>query len=208
MKKCIKFLLFLILFVGFVLPGCDPLEDDCNCPELLGDFFDIESLALRNFQVDGNGNEAAIDPMIGVDWDDYILRGTFGVTFFGAIDPVPDYNFSLMSSAYSCSCLDNGTKGSQEKLTEFKVITRNDFDADHLANDTINSLINISVFRNEPIDLNTFLQTDTTNIGYDAFDLTLKSAPTSSEEFAVDILIRLDNGEEFLSPTGSVKLNM
>lgn len=205
MKTYLKFILFLLLFVGFVFPGCDPV--DCNCPDIIGAFFDIESLEVQNVRVNNDGSRDEIhNANIEVDWQQYILRGDFGVSFFGNNQPRPNFGFSLMPTAYGCSCIENGHNGSIEKLAQFKVITRNDFNEDYLANDTINALINISIWRNDPMDLDEFIQSDTSDIHYQNFDLSLKYAPTLSTEFAADIYIQLMNGEEYLVTNNPIKL--
>ena len=208
MKPFFKLSLFFLLFVGFTIPACkDDIGVDCNCPDIEGAYFDIDEVELKNIRIKENGFiEQVHNPAIEVDWDQYILNGEFGVSFFGYNDTSPKFDFSLIPSAYGCSCLGSGYNGSMEKFSEFKVITRNDFDDEHLANDTINALIDISVFGNDPIDLGEFLERDTSNIQFLRFDLTLKSAPTLSNDFDVDLLIRLNNGDEILSSNGSVKL--
>ncbi len=209
MKPILKFFLFLILFVGFVLPGCDKDNGvDCNCPDIIGDYFDIESVALHNFRILDNGSRDEIhNENIEVEWDDYFIQTEFGVSYFGDITAPPSrsLDFSLMPAAYGCSCIGNGSRGSLEKYSDIKVITRNDFDENHLANDTINSLVNIAIYGNDNMDLNEFLESDTNNIMAPYFFLDLKSGPTLSDEFSVDVLIRLNNGDEFLASNGVVK---
>ena len=110
MKSYIKFLLFVLLFIGFVFPSCSDDDYECNCPELIGEFFDIETVDLKNFSLRENGTKQPIEDInTAIDWDQYVMRGEFGVSFFGYNESTPGFNFSLMPAAYGCSCIGNGS---------------------------------------------------------------------------------------------------
>ena len=168
---------FTVLFtVGFSLPGCF-----CNCPKLRGQYFDVREMRVTN----------------GMIPEGYRLFVDFDVSYYNFNkNQLEPFNFSLINSAYACSCLKDGEDGSKEKLQGLTVITKNDFDPQHLANDTINDLLDVQIYR-EKYDLQNYLQQDTSAYLYRGYTFLLKKKPQLNKEFKVEVILTLDNGEVF-----------
>ena len=132
----------------------------------------------------------------------------FEVEYYGFdIEESPGFEgFSLIPSAYSCSCILNGINGSEEKLEDITIISKYDFDSLHLANDTINDLFTIDNYEME-LDLVTFLETDSSAIRSEDFYLKLKQGPENPGPFQVEVTLKLDNGESYQVISDEVMLN-
>jgi hypothetical protein len=197
-----------IMVSGFAFQNCNPFEVDCNCPPFLGDYFDIQGIELINYKKRG---ECCVDKILGneeVKFSDY-----HGLT----IDCVVEYHtsncnrnkpwgFSIINSALACSCLENGWEGSkEEKLTSMTILTLNDFDDEHLANDTINALFEVR-FHNEILDLNEYLLQDTSIMKFEDFGLKLKKAPELDNEFKIKVIMELSTNEIYESESLPIKI--
>ena len=191
--------LTLFLSIGFVFPSCEDI--DCNCPDILGNFFDIQGINTENC-CGPNANSGGL-----IDWEDYRLNLNFDVDYYGwePEERTGFPNLSLMPSAYACSCAYDGYGGSEEKFEDLIIITKYDFDSLHLANDTISDIFNISMY-SEPEDLQTFLANDTSFIMYEDFVLTLQQGPQMEGDFQLELIIKLDNGEEYRKETSKITL--
>lgn len=193
-KKAKYIILTLVFTIGFSLPSCD---DDCDCPKPLGSYFDINNVKLINYKKRGDccADEAKAGQSIMLT--DYFLYVKFNVEYYSFHDNTnTKADFSLISNAVACSCLENGVNGTKEKLKELIVITKNDFDNNHLANDTINDLLDISTYGGKQ-DLQTYLQKDTSTYLYEAYTLLLKKTPVLNKEFITEVTIKLDKGEVY-----------
>ncbi|QHT71320.1 hypothetical protein GXP67_34025 [Rhodocytophaga rosea] len=162
--------------IGFTLPGCF-----CNCPKIRGQYYDVREMKVANIMTP----------------EGYRLLVDFDVSYYNFNKSQPEQlNFSLMNSAYACSCLKDGEEGSKEKLHELTVITKNDFDPQHLANDTINDLLDIQMYP-ATYDLQSYLQQDTSGFLFRNYNLILKKKPQLNKEFKVEVNLKLDNGEVY-----------
>lgn len=197
MKYTKSFILTLALTIGFVWPGCDPI--DCNCPDIDGQYFDIQGMAAENCC----SNDV-------LPWQDYRLFLNFEVDYFGEATPIEDSNFnpfSLMPSAWACSCIFNGIDGSMEKLANVTMITKQDFNSNYLANDTITNLFLIETREStETMDLLTYLETDTSFIRFENLIFNLKEGPDTTKAFQMDVILELENGEVYEVTTDEIMI--
>ncbi|MGB0862538.1 MAG: hypothetical protein ACPG19_03110 [Saprospiraceae bacterium] len=208
MKTLKAFFLTLILVVGF---GCF-----CDCPELVGDYYNILGLNdLKHIQIKNNeylyleGNDT-------VKFEDYkgLMFGFKTEFVFGENEAHIPFHFSLMNTAYGTSCpcyfYTDGHNGSLQEVKSFDIITMNDFDSVHLANDTINEYFITSY--NVPLD--SFLLQKRTNlhkpfgIGGDEeqlmFQLSLTERPTLDSTFQVKVNIELNDGAVYSTESDAI----
>jgi hypothetical protein len=196
MKSKIIFLT-AVLTIGITFQHCYP---DCECSPIDGPFFDIKGIEVSN-----KPNESK------VDFADY-----FGFDLVYKVDFVVEnspkncrWDFSLMNSALACDCEFNGWLGSKsEKLDDITVITLNDFDAEHLANDTITDLMQVWTGEFNQKDLNEYLEQDTALIPSQAFEygLMLKKAPELNKEFKVKVIVGLSTSETYEVETEPIEI--
>lgn len=187
------FLLTVLLTIGFSFHNCsDPF--DCGDFGDIPDFFDIRGFRLDHLDRD---NSRTIDSGL-VDYDEYgFLRMIFDVEYV-AYQEQNHWDFSLMNSAYSCTPPEAGTEGAKEEaLANLTVITLNDFDENHFANDTLNDLISIGYRHYESLDLTTFLAAQEGNVEREVLYLSLESRPTLNQDFQVRVRVDLSNGERY-----------
>lgn len=186
--------LTLLLTVGFTFQNCDI----CNCPKPKGDYFNINGISADSYRKRGTccadkmgtGEEAVLS--------DHSLLVRYQYEYFSARQfSAPWAGISLLSSAAACDCFEDGTLGTKEYLRQFTVVTLNDFDAQHLANDTINDLLRIQTSLNNIQDLTDYLRTDTARIQQFSYTLYLRKRPTLQLPFAAKVSVTLQNGESY-----------
>lgn len=196
-------LLTLILISGFTLQ-CNI----CDCPSIDGSYFDIKGMELIHYKQVDACCQAPMTENEAATFSNYkALSLEYQVDYYGENCRHPHFpDFSLINSAMACSCAYNGVAGSKnEKITSLTVITLNDFDAQHLANDTINDLLSANV-DGEIRDLTEFLSTDTSLIYSEAMYLKLKKAPELNEEFKVKVRLELSTSEVYEAESVPVKI--
>ncbi len=181
-------LLTTLLTIGFTFQNC---MNKCDCPRIDGLFFDIKGIALSN-----------IPSKEKVDFENYFgINLAYQVDFITSVDEKNQpWNFSLMNTALACDCVFNGISGSKnENLDNVTVITLNDFDSEHLANDTINDLMQVRVGEFNLVDLNQYLEQDSMLIPKVNFELglMLKKAPELNKKFEVKIIVDLSTTESY-----------
>lgn len=191
-------LLATILTIGFTFQNCNK---ECDCPPIEGSFFDIKGITISNMPSKAQ-----------VDFDNY-----FGINMAYQVDYITctyekkqDWNFSLMNTALACDCEFNGFLGSKnEKLDNVTVITLNDFDSEHLANDTINDLMQVRVGEFNFVDLNQYLQQDSMLIPEVNLELglMLKKAPELNKSFEVKIIVDLSTTETYESTSQPITID-
>ena len=104
-----------------------------------------------------------------------------------------------MNSAYGCSCAYDGDSGSkEEQLEKVTIITLNDFDDDHLANDTINDLF-VSNLNYLPIEDYIANNNDNIRDPYEGFRL--EKAPVLNKNFKAKVIVELSTGEVYEAET-------
>lgn len=94
-----------------------------------------------------------------------------------------------------------------EKLSNITVITLNDFDENHAANDTINDLILVrSIYSKETEYLKDYLLKDTLNIKFPVIQLKVDRKPTLNENYKVKVIVELSTGEVYQEVSKSIKI--
>lgn len=210
MKTLKTLFLTLVLIVGF---GCF-----CECPEIAGTYYNILGLDnLRHTQLKNNEfSYLAENDTVG--FEDYKgLEFSFNSEFtFGENEiPAAPFHFSLINTAYgfSCHCYNNGDFGSLQKIEAFDIITINDFDSLHLANDTINEYF---VTESEAT-LDSFLLRKNSRLFSSwrpigivedelKFYLFLNKRPVLDSVFQVKVTIELDNGTVYSMKSDAIYL--
>ena len=201
-------ILSLFLAIGFTFQNCNPFEVDCNCKPITKPYFDIQGIELIQYKKRG---ECCADKL--ANQEEVFLSDYSGLSInFKAENIALNESlkairvFSLMSSASACSCFYDGELGSKnERLKSLNLITLNNFDKNHLANDTINDLFNVNLFGNR-IDLNKYLSQDTSLIKYNSILVELKKAPDLNEEFKVKVVMGLSTSETYESVSYPIKI--
>lgn len=191
--------LVLILAIGFSFGNCI-FVDPCDCPPFLGDFFNIQGIDLSNYKKRGDCCADKMAENEQVAFGQYHgMVVDFEVEYHSSNDTPPiEDAFSLIPSAWACSCLDNGWQGSKNEVLEFlTVITLNDFDNEHLANDTINDLLSVNAF-GDITDLDTYIMENASSlIMFEDITLKLKRAPALDTKYRVKVSMGLSTGEVY-----------
>ncbi|AFL81241.1 hypothetical protein Aeqsu_1762 [Aequorivita sublithincola DSM 14238] len=199
--------LVFVLVIGLPLQMCSPIDDDdCNCGVVTGKYFDINGMELKNYKKVGENSVNLMIPNEAVSYEKYAgLTVEYSVDYISQSRPKRP-SFSLIPSAYACSCIGNGDYGSKfEKLSNITVITLNDFDETHKANDTINDLILAKGFYNQEDEyLQNYLINDTTNIQLPAIKLLVDRKPTLDENYKVKVIVELSTGEIYQNVSESI----
>lgn len=203
-------ILVFALVVGLPLQMCSPEGNggDCNCGPVTGRYFDINGMELNNYKTVGTNSVSLMVEDEVVQYADYA-----GLAVEYSVDYISQSrskwpSFSLIPSAYACSCVFDGELGSKnEKLSNLTVITLNDFDEDHLANDTINDLIVVKGFYNQADQyLEDYLVNDTINIQIPGIQLNIDKKPTLNENYKVKVIVELSTGEVYQKESASIKI--
>ncbi len=208
--------LTFLLAIGFSISfqNCD-IDDEtsCNCPTLLGEYFDIQEIELEHYVRVGDCCQIEVQSGESVAFDDYNnITLQFLVDYHSSIEETPEphqhWNFSLMNSALACTCIENGFRGSQEEVLEnLSIITLNDFDDQYAANDTITDLFKIkSLNDSEAIEISEFLNRDTLTIMSQYLFLELQKAPEASEDFQVKVNVDLSTDESYEVESKAIKI--
>jgi len=185
-------LITALLIVGFSFHNCsDPF--DCGDFGEVHDFFDIQGLSI--FHVDADGGPLDSD---SIRYRDYGYFTIYYDVEYLAYQQERSFDFSLMSQAYGCSPEIAGLAGSKEEAYEsITIITLNDFDENHMANDTINDLILSGYSDTEQIELDGFIDGQEGNVESQYLYLSLKKKPSLNQEFQFRIRVDLSTGERY-----------
>ena len=201
--------LVFALVVGLPLQMCSPENGgDCNCGPVVGRYFDINGMDLNNFKKTGDNSVAKMIANEAVPYAEYAgLAVEYQVDYISQSRSKRP-SFSLISSAYACSCIGDGDYGSKyEKLSNITVITLNDFDETHAANDTINDIVLVKSFLSEEDSyLNDYLVNDTLNIRFPGIQLKVDRKPTLDENYKVKVIVELSTGETYQKVSESIKI--
>lgn len=189
---------FLFLFsIGFSFQNCKESSfDDCGCGPFLGNYFDINGLEIISYK---KRETCCKDPILVNETVSFNNLSIIALNF--KVDYLAARNHSSIASFFStlnaCTCAQSGRLGAKnERLSNLSIITLNDFDATHLANDTINDLFDNITYNNKQ-DLNTFLATDTSFIKNTGLEISLKTAPQINKQLKFKAIIKLSNGEVY-----------
>ena len=190
--------LTLILSVGISFQSCEKIEFGNSCgdlPQFLGSYFDIHGINVINYKKRG---ECCADPIgqgESVSFSDITnINIRFLVDYMALNKDRQRSVFSLMKTLNACTPALNGQLGSKtEKLNSFSIITINDFDSSHLANDTINDLL----YCGKKQDFKEYLAQDTGLLKVTEFYLALKTRPVLNNEFKFKVMVELSTGEHY-----------
>jgi len=195
-------LLSLLLIVGFTFNNCAP---DCHFPDPYYPYFDIEGLTINNYN---NSADVLLEYDV-INFSDY--RGftiIYDVAFVASLKPKTiNWNLGLLNSAYACSPPLHGESGSKtEKLRKLTILTVNDFDEEHLANDTINDILALN-YAYPQMSLNEYLEEDTSFIKHHELPLKLEHQPVLNDTFQVKIIVELSTNEVYEAESEAIILN-
>lgn len=138
--KTLRLLTLTLLFtIGVGIPSCMV----CECPPLEGNYFRPENAFLSNYRRLTEVQNEYLDEFDSVALENYRIALEFNYSYYGSISPSHAAPFSLMNSAYACTCQENGKLGSKEKIESINLLTVNDFNAEYQAGDTINELFGL-----------------------------------------------------------------
>jgi len=193
------FVLTTLLVLGFSFPSCSSLN--CNCPDET--FFNVEGLDVLLYQDANLGLPIAEGDTIGFNTAKYIHL-EYLVDYHTKVTPQRDWSFSLINSAYACSCIESAVRSKTEKLVNFSITTLNNFDDEHLANSDITDLFEFEGnfyddyfnggFSNMPLSERITNMTDRTLDGEDMV-LKLTKAPELNQAFKIKVVMELSDGE-------------
>ncbi len=186
--KTIRIIALIALFtLGFGLPSC---TDDCSCPPVEGKYFSIQDILLNSYGLTAEGMLQIAEENDTINLGDYLLNVAFETEYVSLLPHKNAVSFSLINSAYACSCLGNGMDGAKEKVTSFQLISLNNFDTEHQAGDTVNSLFELDYYGPSTKPEEFFQQ----HLWEEQYFLTLKEKPASSEPLQLKLVLSLDNG--------------
>ena len=196
-------ILTILLVSGISFQSCS--DDECLCctnGEYKA-FFDIQDLQVKHWDV----NQKQIENN-SIRFEDYGFINLHFIVEYLVHQRNNRFNFSLINSAYGCSPLPPGEKGSKEEAFEsLQIITLNDFDENHKAGDTINDLLEVVDFfqGNDPVLLNDFLLNHTGNVPSEYLILRILQAPTFNEDFQIRVIVNLSTGERYEEMSDIIK---
>jgi len=195
--KQVKILLTLFLTIGFFFPSCIVSDDDdCNCGG--SRFFDVEGLEILSFKDDSRSSinlpgETISLATYGGLYIDYLAR------YHAQLTPKRDWSFSLMNTAYACSCIVGFDGSKEEELVSFSITTLNDFDNDHLAGSDIVDLFDVrgTFFSEENESLSDYLANMTGKLMQEDMLLMPTKVPELNAEVKVRVRMELSTGEVY-----------
>ena len=213
--------LTLLLAGGFAFGGC---LFNCTCPDIEGEYFDIEGATIDHFLVDGFNFSECCDGI--TDIDEYQMYVNFNLSYFDlgfhrnkdsyqnqipknkSWLSFPDIQLMPSAMALSCDCLGPGMLGSQEVIENITVKTLNDFDDTHPANSNINEYLNIGINYEDLVPLNDFLaaNNDSSFIQSEYMHFNFIQEFTNIIDFQAEITINLTNGETYTVTSEMVTL--
>lgn len=206
MKNFRIFILTLLLSTGFLLPSCEKNRDSCHGVDFeAAQYFDIQG--MNAFMYEASLGLDLIRAADTVVFSERVgLHLTYIVDYHAFVEPVKSTPFSLINTASACSVL-AGYEGSKtEKLVNLSIITLNDFDSLHLANSSINDLLDYdgTFYQEDKLPLADFLGEQTENIMYEALFLQLQKAPELNREFRYKVMVELSTGEMYEAESSPV----
>lgn len=187
MKTFRLFVLTILLTIGFGLPSC---TDECSCPPVEGTYFSIQDISLWNYEQTSGGPLKGVEINDTVRMADYLLDLRFETIYVSGLLRPQSAPFSLINSAYACSCLYDGVEGAKETVESLAIVSLRDFDDQHLAGDTITSFFEVDHY--SPANgVEEFFQQQ---LWQEQYFLKLTKKPTSGEPLQLKLVLTLDNG--------------
>lgn len=196
--------LFTILLVtGIGIQSCSDNECDCCTSGEYKGFFDIQDMQVKHWNTDFNTIESS-----EIQFEEYGYINLHFIVDYIVHEPNSAFNFSLINAAYGCTPVPPGQEGSKEEaITSLKIITVNDFDADHKAGESINDLLELTdiFFGEAPILLTDYLSNTPENVPSEYFVLRILEEPTTSQDFQIKVTINLSTSEQYEATSEAIK---
>ena len=188
--KSLRLLSLTMLFsLGIGIPSCTL----CDCPPLTGNYFKVEQPVLRNYRLLPSGPVEQLEELDSVTLNTYRIELAFEYNYYGSLQPAAHTApFSLMNSAYACTCQENGKLGSKEKIQTLNLLSIHDFNEQYRAGDRINELFEISTYQ-DTLSVDEFIKRE---LRQEPYYLHLKEKPTTGEAFQLKLVLVLDNGDK------------
>jgi len=186
--------LITLFFIGINFQNC------CTCEDV-DEFFDIQNMSISYVLIDQLNSSESIDTLIEYEKLSH-FRIDFDVDFISSIEDCFWRDFNTLSCAYGCDCEINGGRGSKEESIEsISIITKFDFDSNHLINSQIDEIFWISPqLRSDKFeDLNNYIMTNNDLIRNQFLMLKLKERPTANTKFQFELILNLSTGEQYVS---------
>ena len=191
--------LTLFLFIGFIVPSCDKVDDDgfdCDCSQY--QYFDIRGLKDFSYRQDSLLREEILpfDTVSFAEFSGGAILSYF-VEYHAFAEPKYEPSFSLIPTANACSCIGGYGGSKTEKFKSFTITTINDFDNEHPANSNINDLLITNDQEGNYIPFDEFLNNQTGFIMQEWRVIKLKKAPVLNPEFNFKVRLELSTGEVY-----------
>ncbi|MEM8891347.1 MAG: hypothetical protein AAGD28_25440 [Bacteroidota bacterium] len=206
-RRILPYIFFTFLLgVGFMVPSCEftggPQISPCNCDRYA--YFDINGLQVDAYEDFSEGTV--------VDALDTLNLAQFGgiyvdyqVEYHANLEKPAksNWSFSLMNTAYACTCIPGPLGSKREELVNFQILTLNDFDEDHKANDDINDLLQYqgNFLELDNSTLEDFLNNSDGKIESEDMLLALTKAPELNPELKLKVIMELSTGEIYEAET-------
>lgn len=204
MKKnnFIKIITVALLITGFI-PGC--FFPDCDCPPVEGAYFDINGISVKNYRKSG-GQLSENQTVVFSEYGSLLID--YSVDYISLMEKHRStFNNPFITSALACSCNENGDHGAKtEAIESLTLITLNDFDAEHPANDTINDLFSTYYNGTRYNNIVDFPGQNAGLIQQEDIEMFLSKAPVDNPEFRVKVIFKLNNGEEYTVESKPLKI--
>ncbi len=163
-------------------------------------YFDIKGIGVNHVKINEHGSVQTVIKADSISFSDYKhLNISYDTDYLSQKSPSFHWkNLGFISSAMACDPFEQGYMGSKnERLENLTLITLNDFDEDHLENDTINDLFSINYF-SQDISIAEYLAKDTTLIENTFLNLMLKKAPEMDNNLKIKVVVDLSTGEQYI----------
>lgn len=200
MMKQFKLISLLLFFtMGLIIPSCEKDSTPTSCDGVIfRNFFDITAIDIASYSSYLEGTRVSANDTISFNQLDKIFID-YLVDYVTFQDVNRSWSFSLIPTANACTYIPGSSGSKEEAITSFSITTLNDFDAEHLANTSINDLFEYHGDSREPIQtaipLTQFLAEQTANIAGEDMVLALTKAPELNQEFKVKVVLELSTGE-------------
>jgi hypothetical protein len=188
MKSSVKFLLIIFFFfINFV--GCEPL---CGSGNPLP-YFDTKGIR-GVYNLKDSGHSTISNEEVSIV--DYRLSVILDATYY-AFFQKNGYN------TMACSPLENGYKGTNEKIDYIKITADKPYDNKHEANTSLNDLIlkfNYN-YQKSTESLEDYLKKSSYVPSIFGLDLTFSTPPSKKQSLIFTIEYALTNGEKYTAKT-------
>ncbi len=200
MKKTFSFI--FTFWIGLAaLPGCN----SCVCPkETYADIVGLQASIWAKTPT------TIVDVTQPVRWD--IIEYVSLYYHIRAYSQRGRAGWGMV--AYACDCVEPGSAGSKERLTNLAIRTVFDFDAAHPAGSSVIDIATLTGgYRADNYKKVSFSVADFLAKGPVSYEdvkqfsrLTLTTPPTQKGPFALAITVTLDNGEVYTARTTAIQL--